>query len=72
MKEYVVVRICNKQDGTVAVPVSSHETEAEGIKEYFRQCGLAVDSTHLVDSVALLNKFGFQLRYESFTHEAQT
>ena len=70
MKEFVVVRICNKQDGTAAIPVTGCDTEAEGLKEYFRQCGLAVDSTHLVDSVALLNKYGFQLKYESFEHAA--
>lgn len=70
MREFVVVRICNKADGTVAIPVSSFETEAEATKEYFRLCGLAVDSTHLTDSVVLLNKFGFELKYESFTHNA--
>lgn len=71
MKEFVVVRICNKQDGTVAVPVSTFETETDAQKEFFRQCGLAVDSTHLTDAVALLTKQGFELKYEYFTHEPQ-
>lgn len=70
MKEYVVIRICNKQDGTVACPVSTFETEAEAQKEFFRQCGLAVDSTHLTDAVSLLTKQGFELKHEYFTHPA--
>ena len=70
MKEYVVVRICNKLDGTVAVPVSTHETEEAAQKEFFRQCGLAVDSTHLTDAVSLLTKQGFELKHEYFTHDA--
>ena len=70
MKEYVVVRICNKLDGTVAVPVSTHETEEAAQKEFFRQCGLAVDSTHLTDAVSLLTKQGFELKHEYFTHTA--
>lgn len=70
MKEFVVIRICNKQDGTVACPVSTFETEAEAVKEFFRLCGLAVDSTHLTDAVSLLTKQGFELRHEYFTHPA--
>ena len=71
MKEFFVVRLCNKNDGTVAAPVASYETEPEAQKEFFRQCGLAVDSTHLQDSVVMLTKEGFELRHETFAHEAQ-
>ena len=39
MKEFFVVRLCNKNDGTVAAPVASYETEPEAQKEFFRQCG---------------------------------
>lgn len=70
MKNYFVVRFCNKQDGTVASPVSAYENEADAQKEFFRQCGLAVDSTHLTDSVAMLTAQGFELRHETFAHEA--
>lgn len=69
MKEFVVVRIANKQDGTVAIPVSSFEDEVSAEKEYYRQCGLAVDSTHLMDSVVLLHKVGYEIKHECFTHE---
>lgn len=72
MKNFVVVRTCNKQDGTIAIPVSSFESETEAVKEYFRLCGLAVDSTHLTDAVTLLTKEGFELRHECFTHDPKT
>lgn len=70
MKNYFVVRLCNKLDGTIAAPVSAHDDEASAQKEFFRQCGLAVDSTHLQDSVALLTKEGFELKHETFAHDA--
>ena len=70
MKEYVVVRICNKVDGTVACPVSTFEVESDAQKEFYRLCGLAVDSTHLTDAVSLLTKQGFELKHEFFTHDA--
>ena len=71
MKNYVVVRICNKQDGTVACPVSTFENETDAQKEFFRLCGLAVDSVHLTDAVALLTKQGFELKHEFFAHDPQ-
>ena len=37
MKEFVVVRICNKADGTVACPVSSFENEVDANKEFYRR-----------------------------------
>lgn len=71
MKNFFVVRLANKQDGTVACPVSSHETEADAWKEFYRLCGQAVDSAHLVDSVAILTKEGFELDHKCFEHEAE-
>ena len=71
MKNYVVLRIANKQDGTVACPVASFETEAEAWKEFYRLCGQAVDSAHLMDSVAILNKEGFEIDHKCFEHEVE-
>ena len=68
MKNFFVVRLCNKQDGTVACPVTACETEPEAQKEFFRLCGQAVDSAHLRDSVALLTAQGFELKHETFEH----
>ena len=68
MKEFFVVRLCNKQDGTVAAPVASFDTESEAWKEFYRLCGQAVDSTHLTDSVVLMTKGGFALDSKTFAH----
>lgn len=69
MKEYLVVRFCQKQDGTSVAPVTACETEAEAWKAFYRLCGQAVDSEHLMDSVAILTKQGFELDYKCFEHE---
>ena len=70
MKNFVVVRIANKPDGTTAVPVVTLDTEVQGRKEYFRQCGLAVDSENLTDAVIMLNKEGMCYCSECFVHPA--
>ena len=69
MKEFVVLRIANKQDGTVACPVSTYEDEPSAWKEFYRLCGQAVDSTHLMDAVTILTKQGFELDHKVFEHE---
>ncbi len=70
MTEFVVVRFTNRLDGTFGNVVHNFETEAEAVKDYFREAGKAVDSTHLTDSVSLLTKEGFEIRHDYFTHEA--
>lgn len=71
MKNFIVIRIANKQDGTVAIPVSAYETEAEAWKEFYRLCGQAVDSEHLLDSVSILSKEGFEMDHKAFQHSVQ-
>lgn len=70
MYNFFVVRITNRTDGTAGKTVKEYETEAEALKEFFRQAGQAVDTTHLTDSVTVLTKEGFELRHEVFIHEA--
>lgn len=70
MYNFFVVRITNRTDGTAGKTVKEYETEAEALKEFFRQAGQAVDTTHLTDSVTMLTKEGFELRHEVFIHEA--
>lgn len=70
MYNFFVVRITNRTDGTAGKTVREYETEAEALKEFFRQAGQAVDTTHLTDSVTMLTKEGFELRHEVFLHEA--
>lgn len=71
MYNFFVVRFTNRADGTSGNSVKPYETEAEAIKEFFRQAGQAVDTTHLTDSVSLLTKEGFEVRHEVFTHDAE-
>ena len=72
MYNFTVVRFTNRLDGTAGNSFKPYESEGEALKEFFRQAGQAVDSTHLTDSVSLLTKEGFELRHEFFTHEAPT
>lgn len=69
MYNYFIVRITNRLDGTFGNSVKAYEAEAEALKEFFRQAGQAVDTTHLTDSVTMLTKEGFELRHEVFLHE---
>ena len=71
MYNYFVVRFTNRTDGTSGNSVKAYESEAEAIKEFFRQAGQAVDTTHLTDSVSLLTKEGFEMRHEFFEHPAE-
>ena len=71
MYNFFVVRITNRRDGTAGKTVNEYENEADAIKNFFKQAGQAVDTTHLTDSVTLLTKEGFELKHEVFTHDAQ-
>lgn len=70
MYNFFVVRFTNRVDGTAGNSIKPYEAEADAIKEFFRQAGQAVDSTHLTDSVSLLTKEGFEVRHEFFEHPA--
>ena len=72
MFNYFIVRFTNRVDGTFGNSVKAYEIEAEALKEFFRQSGQAVDTTHLTDSVTMLTKEGFELRHEVFLHDAPT
>lgn len=70
MYNFFVVRITNRLDGTFGNSVKAYEQESDALKEFFRQAGQAVDTTHLTDSVTMLTKEGFELRHEVFLHDA--
>ena len=70
MYNYFIVRITNRLNGTAGKTVTEFEDEASALKEFFRQAGQAVDTTHLTDSVTMLTKEGFELRHEVFLHDA--
>lgn len=68
MYNFFVVRFTNRIDGTTGNSVKAYETETDALKEFLRQAGQAVDTTHLTDSVSLLTKEGFEVRHEYFEH----
>lgn len=70
MYNFFIVRFTNRVDGTSGNSVKAYEAEADALKEFFRQAGQAVDTTHLTDSVTMLTKEGFELRHEVFLHDA--
>lgn len=70
MYNFFVVRITNRTDGSFGNSVKAYKEEPEALKEFFRQAGQAVDTTHLTDSVTMLTKEGFELRHEVFLHDA--
>ena len=70
MYNFFVVRFTNRVDGSAGNSVKPYETESEAQKEFFRQAGQAVDSTHLTDSITLMTKEGFELKHEVFLHDA--
>ena len=70
MYNFFIVRITNRLVGTFGNSVKAYEQEADALKEFFRQAGQAVDTTHLTDSVTMLTKEGFELRHEVFLHDA--
>lgn len=72
MYNFFIVRITNRVDGTFGNSVKAYENELDALKEFFRQAGQAVDTTHLTDSVTMLTKEGFELRHEVFLHDAPT
>ena len=71
MYNFFIVRVTNRVDGTFGNSVKAYEAEADALKEFFRQAGQAVDTTHLTDSVTVLTKEGFELRHEVFIHGAE-
>ena len=68
MKEFVVTRYAVRSDGTMTVPVSTHETKDPALKDFFQKCGTACDSDYMTDAVVLATYQGFVLRSEFFDH----
>ena len=70
MSNFLVVRFSNKADGTVSAPIKACDTLVEAQKEFYRLCGLAVDSTHFTDSVTIIDNTGAEVDHAYFVHEA--
>lgn len=72
MYNFFIVRFTNRVDGTSGNSVKPYENESDALREFFRQAGQAVDTTHLTDSVTMLTKEGFEVRHEVFLHDSPT
>lgn len=51
--------------------VKAYEQESDALKEFFREAGQAVDTSHLTDSVTMLTKEGFELKHEAPTESEE-
>ena len=68
MYNFFIVRVTNRADGSFGSSVKGFEKQADADREFFRQAGQAVDTTHLTDSVTLMTKEGFEVKHEYFEH----
>lgn len=68
MKKYIVIRMCNRQDGSFVAPAESYEEETPARSTFYTRAGQAVASDNLTDTVILVTAEGFQLDKASFTH----
>ena len=72
MKEFVVIRIANKPDGTVSVPANAFDTEAEADAQYCEYRKQANASSNISDTVIIMTNTGFVLEKKTYTHEVKT
>ena len=68
MTQYLILRIANKPDGSVAAPVIPFDDGVAAEKEFYRLCGLAVDSVNITDAVSLLTTRGEVIMQKCFFH----
>lgn len=69
MKEFVVVRIANKPDGSVSVPANAFDTQAEADNQYLTYRQQANASDNPSDTVILMSNVGFIIEKHTYEHE---
>ena len=69
MKEFVVVRIANKPDGSVSVPANAFDTQAEADNQYLTYRQQANASVNPSDTVILMSNVGFIIEKHTYEHE---
>lgn len=67
MKNFVVIRIANKPDGSVSVPANAFEIESEADNQYLTYRQQANASNNPSDTVIKMTNTGFIL--EKYTYE---
>ena len=71
MKEFIVLRIANKADGSVSVPANAFETEAEADNQYLTYRQQANAASNPSDTVIKMTNTGFVLESKTYTHEVE-
>ena len=69
MKEFVVIRIANKPDGSVSVPANAFDTQAEADNQYLTYRQQANASENPSDTVILMSNVGFIIEKHTYEHE---
>ena len=69
MKEFVVIRIANKLDGSVSVPANAFDTQAEADNQYLTYRQQANASNNPSDTVILMSNVGFIIEKHTYEHE---
>jgi hypothetical protein len=68
MKTHFVCWAAQRQNGTVAAPVESFESERAAIANFHIRAGQAANGDNLKDTVVLFTADGFQMMKASFEH----
>ena len=70
MKEYLVIEICKKQDGSIEPGVYTYESIEDARERYYQKCSGAVKSEHLSHTIVLMNSAAVILEGpKCFRHE---
>lgn len=66
MKNYFVCWAAQRQDGSVAAPVESFESERAAVAQFHLRASQAASSGNIKDTVVLFTADGFQMDQVSF------
>ena len=71
MTNYLIIRIANKPDGSTSSPIQHFKDGIQAEKEFYRLCGLAVDSVNISDTVIMMTTRGEIMQSKWFYHPAE-
>ena len=69
MKTHFVMWAAQRQNGTVAAPVESFESERAALANFYIRAGQAANGDNLKDTIILTTADGFVLQKAVFEHE---
>jgi hypothetical protein len=71
-RKYLVTEIQVRDTGAVQNPTYAYDDENSALAKYFSILAAAVKSSLPVHSALMFTDEGYPLRYEGFTHEAES